>query len=149
MFRLYSRQLLPTFSRQRPYHIEYTSSRPITEVKQCWARLVLGWETAWEHWVLLALLTSLKEIICKSEVNYCSTTKYLVGLKNLCFYLSVFKRYFSFNYFNILLIYQAAHAPHLFATTIHSILKVSILVHLLIVLGNLGLVGPGQYVTRC
>ena len=42
------------FSRQRPYHIEYTSSRPITEVKQCWARLVLGWETAWEHWVLLA-----------------------------------------------------------------------------------------------
>ena len=22
---------------QRPYHIEYTSSRPITEVKQCWA----------------------------------------------------------------------------------------------------------------
>ena len=24
----------PTF-RQRPYHIEHTSSRPITEVKQC------------------------------------------------------------------------------------------------------------------
>ena len=22
---------------QRPYHIEYTGSRPITEVKQCWA----------------------------------------------------------------------------------------------------------------
>ena len=41
-------------SRQRPYHIEHTSSRPITEVKQCWARLVLGWVTAWEHWVLLA-----------------------------------------------------------------------------------------------
>ena len=38
----------------RPYHIEHTSSRPITEVKQCWARLVLGWVTAWEHWVLLA-----------------------------------------------------------------------------------------------
>ena len=44
-------------SRQRPYHIEYTSSRPITEIKQCWARLVLGWVTAWEHWVLLALFT--------------------------------------------------------------------------------------------
>ena len=43
-------------SRQRPYHIEYTSSRPITEVNECWARLVLGWETAWEHWVLLSLL---------------------------------------------------------------------------------------------
>ena len=23
------------YSRQRPYHIEHTSSRPITEVKQC------------------------------------------------------------------------------------------------------------------
>ena len=38
----------------RPYHIEYTSSRLITEVKQCWALLVLGWVTAWEHRVLLA-----------------------------------------------------------------------------------------------
>ena len=28
--------------RQRPYHIEHTSSRPITVVKQCWAQLVLG-----------------------------------------------------------------------------------------------------------
>ena len=26
----------------------------MTEVKQCRARSVLGWETAWEHWVLLA-----------------------------------------------------------------------------------------------
>ena len=25
---------------QRPYHVENTSSRPITEVKQCWAWLV-------------------------------------------------------------------------------------------------------------
>ena len=41
--------------RQRPYHVEYTGSRPITEVKQRWARLVLGWVTAWEHRVLLAL----------------------------------------------------------------------------------------------
>ena len=41
-------------SRQRPYHVEYTSSRSITEVKQRRARLVLGWETAWEHRVLLA-----------------------------------------------------------------------------------------------
>ena len=30
---------------QRPYHIEHTSSRLM---------LVLGWVTAWEHWVLLA-----------------------------------------------------------------------------------------------
>ena len=27
----------------RPYHVESTGSRPITEVKQRWARLVLGW----------------------------------------------------------------------------------------------------------
>ena len=36
-------------SRLRPYHVEYTSSRPITEVKQRRARLVLGWVTAWEY----------------------------------------------------------------------------------------------------
>ena len=36
----------------RPYHIENTSSRPITEVKQYWAMLVLGWVTAWEYMVL-------------------------------------------------------------------------------------------------
>ena len=40
--------------RQRPYHFESTGSRPITEVKQRRARLVLGWVTAWEHRVLLA-----------------------------------------------------------------------------------------------
>ena len=40
--------------RQRPHHVEYTSSRPITEVKQHWARLVLGWVTAWEPLVPLA-----------------------------------------------------------------------------------------------
>src|SRR5258705_464465 len=34
--------------RQRSYHREYTGSRPITEVKLRWARLVLGWVTAWE-----------------------------------------------------------------------------------------------------
>ena len=38
---------------QRPYHAENTSSRPITEVKQHRARLVLGWVTAWEHRVSL------------------------------------------------------------------------------------------------
>ena len=32
-----------------PYHVEYTGSRPITEVKQRRARLVLGWVTAWEY----------------------------------------------------------------------------------------------------
>ena len=32
----------------RPYHDEYTRSRPITEVKHRRARIVLGWGTAWE-----------------------------------------------------------------------------------------------------
>ena len=38
--------------RLRPYHVEYTGSRPITEVKQRRAWLVLGWVTAWEYQVL-------------------------------------------------------------------------------------------------
>ena len=41
--------------RHRPYHVEYAGSRPITEAKQRWARLVLGRETAWEHRVLMAI----------------------------------------------------------------------------------------------
>ena len=36
----------------QPYHVEYTSSRLITVVKQHWAELVLGWVTAWEYSVL-------------------------------------------------------------------------------------------------
>ena len=35
----------------RPYHVESTGSRPITEVKQRRAWLVLGWVTAWEYQV--------------------------------------------------------------------------------------------------
>jgi hypothetical protein len=42
--------------RIRPYHVENTSSRPITEVKQHWAALVLGWVTAWEYAVLYSFL---------------------------------------------------------------------------------------------
>ena len=51
---LYKEQI-SLLSRQRPYHVENTGSRPITEVKQRRARLVLGWVTAWEHRVQLAL----------------------------------------------------------------------------------------------
>ena len=51
-------------SRQRPYHVEYTSSRSITEVKQRRARLVLGWETAWEHRVLLAFYFLVLQLEC-------------------------------------------------------------------------------------
>ena len=49
------REGLQCYSRQRPYHVENTGSRLITEVKQRWAWLVLGWVTAWEHQVLLLL----------------------------------------------------------------------------------------------
>ena len=52
-FKVYKRTVLAV-CRQRPYHVESTGSRPITEVKQRRARLVLGWVTAWEHRVLLA-----------------------------------------------------------------------------------------------
>ena len=45
-----------TAHRQRPYHVECTASRPISEVKQRRVWLVLGWETAWEHRMLLAFL---------------------------------------------------------------------------------------------
>ena len=37
--------------RSRPHHQESTGSRPITAVKPGWAKLVLGWETAWEYFV--------------------------------------------------------------------------------------------------
>ena len=33
----------------QPYHAESTCSRPITEVKQRWAGLVLQWVTTWEY----------------------------------------------------------------------------------------------------
>ena len=45
--------------RSRPYHDEYTRSRPITAVKHRRARIVLGWGTAWEHLVLWASLFAL------------------------------------------------------------------------------------------
>ena len=61
------RRTFPPFSRQRPYHVENTSSRPITEVKQRWARLVLGWETAWEHRVLL----SFASVASQGVVTFC------------------------------------------------------------------------------
>ena len=55
----------------RPYHVENTSSRPITEVKQHWAALVLGWVTAWEYAVLYTFL-------------YQPKACYLTALQNLC-----------------------------------------------------------------
>ena len=39
----------PVFSRLRPYHVENTRSRPISEVKLRRAQLVLTWVTGWEY----------------------------------------------------------------------------------------------------
>ena len=36
----------------RPYTVEYTGSRLISEVKLLLAQLVLGWGTTWEYCVL-------------------------------------------------------------------------------------------------
>ena len=41
--------------RQRPYHVERTRSRQLPEVKLRRVPLVLGWVTAWEYGMLLAL----------------------------------------------------------------------------------------------
>ena len=48
---------------QRQYHVEKTGSRPITAVEQRWAWLVLGWVTAWEHHVMLALILNVSKYI--------------------------------------------------------------------------------------
>ena len=54
---MYGTQLV-NLNRQRPYHCEYTGSRPITEVKHSWAWIVLAWVTCWEYQVLLAHFTN-------------------------------------------------------------------------------------------
>ena len=50
-----------SISRLGPYHVEYTPSRPIWEVKQRRARLVLAWVTGWEYRVLKPLLLLTKD----------------------------------------------------------------------------------------
>ena len=67
------------FSCQRPYHAEHTGSRPITEVKQRRASSVLGWVTAWEHGVLLAL----KFFFCLRVPFICIVTHFLHDVEKL------------------------------------------------------------------
>src|ERR671935_110333 len=53
--------------RVRPYHGENTASRQICQVKHRPARLVLGWETAWEHRVSYSFFCfSSKSVFLKS-----------------------------------------------------------------------------------
>ena len=61
----------------RPYHVENTSSRPITEVKQHWAMLVLGWVTAWEYMVLYSFFKH----ISFDNVEFLGKSLILAGLE--------------------------------------------------------------------
>ena len=61
-----------TLSCLPPYHAENTPSRPIWQVKQRWARLVLGSETAWESRVWKAFLHFLLKFINVMEHNLIS-----------------------------------------------------------------------------
>ena len=58
--------------RLRPYHVENTPSRPIWQVKQRWARLVLGSETAWESRVWKAFLHYLVKFMNVMELSLIS-----------------------------------------------------------------------------
>ena len=55
---------------QRSYHVESTASRPISEVKQHRVWLVLGWVTAWEHQMLLALILFLLFLLFPRTKQY-------------------------------------------------------------------------------
>ena len=67
---------------QRPYHVEHTASRPISEVKQRWVWLVLGWVTAWEYQMLLAFCHLEYQVFNILVISYlCICLMYLHFLK--------------------------------------------------------------------
>ena len=55
--------------RIRPYSVECTRSRSISEVKQLQAGLVLGWVTAWEYPVPYPFIYSRISRICKKYIS--------------------------------------------------------------------------------
>ncbi|GAU99852.1 hypothetical protein RvY_10792 [Ramazzottius varieornatus] len=61
----------------RPYHVECSRSRSISEDKLRRARLVLRWVTAWEHRVLQALF------FARYRQRTCSTIKTPGGVFDL------------------------------------------------------------------
>ena len=65
---VYLGEFWATTLRQRPYHVENTSSRPITEVKQRWAWLVLGWVT--NLGTPGNCFFTLSQLICVSKLVY-------------------------------------------------------------------------------
>ena len=60
----------------RPYHVESTRSRLITEVKQHWVMLVLGWVTTWEYMMSQAKFNF--------EWGGCSCTTQKTGIWRVC-----------------------------------------------------------------
>ena len=60
----------------RPYHVESTRSRLITEVKQHWVMLVLGWVTTWEYMMSQAKFNF--------EWGGCSCTPQKTGIWRVC-----------------------------------------------------------------
>ena len=80
--------LLIWISCQRPYHVENTGSRPITEVKQHRAQLVLWWVTAWERCVPLA-----SQLFCSSFVMLSFCLFLIPCWFNYSFLYPLFHRY--------------------------------------------------------
>ena len=78
-------------NRSRPYHVEYTSSRPIAEVKQPWAELVLRWVTTWEASVLsffflamyISAIYNLPSLLADCLVCTFCKTRYLESVRTL------------------------------------------------------------------
>ena len=65
--------------RIRPYSVECTRSRSISEVKQPQAGLVLGWVTAWEspvQYPFFQFLTNYCQIICDFLLTFWSHFQY-------------------------------------------------------------------------
>ena len=67
---------------QRPYHVECTASRPISEVKQRWVWLVVGWVTVWEYQILFVEIRfSEYEYVVEMSMQWrwvCNGDEYLV-----------------------------------------------------------------------
>ena len=59
---------------RRPYHVESTGSRPITAVKQRWARSVLAWVTGWEYRVSPAFNNPHTQSISQSSTTTTTTS---------------------------------------------------------------------------
>ena len=85
-----------SFLRQRPYHAENTASRPISEVKQRWVWLVLGWETAWEHRMLLAFRFFFLQLFnFENDSNITSTQQNTPSIIYICRFNEFRSNFFS------------------------------------------------------